>query len=148
MKNIFYFMLVVAALGINNARAADCLQDPSEYAAKLEKCEKFSCGFTHPFTNTKMTKQIVGLENGKCKTTEEMPNKGMMTCHFNERQRQEVAAYLKKTAKAETIETKTNINIAGGKAKQVEKQDGTAVKNPLNEAMQDGACVVSGYGTK
>ena len=146
MKNVFYFMLVAAALGINNARAADCLRDPSEYAAKLEKCEKFSCVFTHPFTNTKMTKQIVGLENGKCKTTEEMPNKGMMTCRFDEKQRKAVATQLKQSAKSdEAVGFKAEVDFATGKSKSSVYKNGKEIKDPLNEAMQDGSCVVSGY---
>ena len=148
VKNIFYCVLVIAGLGMNNvwAQDSDCLQDPTGYAARLDKCEMFSCIFTHPFSKEELNKHILGLESGKCKTQEEMPNKGLMTCNFSEKQRKEVAAYLRKTAKAKTIESKTNINIASGKSKQVEKQDGKMVENPLNKAMQDGTCVVSGYG--
>lgn len=149
MRKIFLGLVVAGffVLDISAVWAADCLQDPAEYAAKLEICEMFSCVFEHPFSGTKMNKHILGLEdNGKCKTQEEMPNKGRMTCQFSEKQRKEVAAYLRKTAKAETIESKTTVDIVGGKSKQIEKQDGKTVKNPLNEAMQDGTCVVSGYG--
>lgn len=116
-----FFLLTAAA---SNSRA-DCLTDPKEYAAKLETCTSFTCQFIHPFSGTKMTKKIVGLKEGKCQTTEEMPNKGMLTCNFSESQRKAVAQFIRKSAKAETW--------------------GTDDKSPLNDAMQDGTCVVSGY---
>ena len=34
---------------------------------------------------------FVGLENGKCKYTQSMPNDGLMSCAFDESQRQALA---------------------------------------------------------
>ena len=40
---------------------------------KLDACEPFSCEFEHPFTGEMMEKELIGLVNGKCQYTEEMP---------------------------------------------------------------------------
>ncbi len=71
-------------VGISNGWAVDCLLDPAEYTKNLEGCEIFSCSFQHPFTRQMMGKHIRGIENGKCKTEEEMPNGGLMTCRFSD----------------------------------------------------------------
>ncbi|MBI4196342.1 MAG: hypothetical protein HY539_00810 [Deltaproteobacteria bacterium] len=141
MKRVMVLVVGLLLAGFSNTFAAEC----ADYAKGLEKCEKYSCKFTHPFTNTKMEKKILGLVDGKCGTTEEMPNHGMMACHYSEVQRKAVAQYLVKAMTAESVGMKTTIDTATGKAETRHTLDDKAVENPLDKAMNDGTCVISGY---
>lgn len=135
-------LVLFLLLSAPSAFAAEC----AEYPAKLKACEKYACKFTHPFTNTQMEKKILGIVGGKCKTTEEMPNKGMMTCQFSEKQGKETAVYLEQVMGAKTTETKATVDLGSGKTKTRTTVDGKPIADPYTRAMNDGTCVISGYG--
>ena len=112
---------------------------------KLDACESFSCEFEHPFTGEMMEKKIVGLVNGKCQYTEEMPNNGRMDCGYSESLRKAVAQYHRDIAAAESAGTQAKIDIVSGEVETKYTIDGKEVENPLQEAMDTGACTISGY---
>ncbi|MCK4670504.1 MAG: hypothetical protein KAT43_04835 [Nanoarchaeota archaeon] len=112
---------------------------------KLDACEAFSCEFEHPFTGEMMEKKIVGLVNGKCQYTEEMPNNGRMDCEYSESLRKAVAQYHRDVAAAESAGTSAKIDIGSGETETTYTIDGEEVENPFQEAMDTGACTISGY---
>lgn len=112
---------------------------------KLDACEPFSCEFEHPFTGEMMEKKITGLSNGKCKYTEEMPNNGRMDCEYSESLRKAVAQYHRDLATAESAGTSVKADLGNGETETTYTIDGQEVENPLQEAMDSGACTISGY---
>lgn len=113
---------------------------------KLDLCETFSCEFEHPFTGEMMERKIIGLVNGKCQYTEEMPNNGKMDCEYSESLRKAIAQYYRDLAIAESVGTNIEANLGSGDVKTTYTIDGKEVENPLQEAMDSGECIISGYG--
>jgi hypothetical protein len=97
-----------------NQMQADC----GGFGQSLISCSPFSCRFNHPFGG-KMERKIVGEENGKCKTEEEMPNNGLMTCYFDD----------------STKSLAADFYDSMGKKNQ----------SKMNQWMSDGTCEISGY---
>lgn len=119
--------LAVSALAMFAAApvaALDLVGSCGELPDKLAACEEYSCTFTHPFTGGPETRTVEGLEGDTCKYRESMPNKGAMDCAYDAATRQAMADYYRSY-----FETG---NPPG---------DG----NPLNDALADGICKVSGY---
>jgi hypothetical protein len=125
-------------------------QDKQEvivFADNLEKCTPFKSEFTHPFNGQKMQREIVGIVEGTCLYIEEMPNKGKMTCRYDIGQLPVIAKYYRDVALAKTHSTSAKITSHGDS--QEEKTtytiNGKDVKNPMQECMKNGDCVISGY---
>lgn len=112
---------------------------------KLDACEPFSCEFQHPFTGEMMEKEVIGLVNGKCQYTEEMPNNGRMDCEYTESMRKAAAQYYRDVAAAESVGTSVNADLGSGDVETTYTIDGKEVENPLQEAMTNGQCTISGY---
>ena len=112
---------------------------------KLDACEPFSCEFEHPFTGEMMEKEVTGLVNGKCQYTEEMPNNGRMDCEYTESMRKAVAQYYRDVAAAESTGTSVSADLGSGDVETTYTIDGKEVENPLQEAMTNGQCTISGY---
>jgi hypothetical protein len=112
---------------------------------KLDACEPFSCEFEHPLTGELMEKGIIGLVNGKCKYTEEMPNNGKMNCEYTESLRKAVAQYHRDLLLAESTGTGVKAD-SGGDVEVTYTIDGKEVANPFEEAMTNGQCTISEYG--
>ncbi|MCK5416514.1 hypothetical protein KAI92_03745 [Candidatus Parcubacteria bacterium] len=121
------------------------LSECDTFPDKLESCEPFSCKFKHPFTNEIMEKKIIGLVNGKCQYTEEMPNNGKMGCNYSESLRIAVAQYYRDLVVAESAGTNIKANLGNGNVKTTYTINGKRVDNPLQEAMINGQCIISGY---
>ena len=117
----------------------------SAFPNKLDLCESFSCKFEHLFTGEIMEKRIIGLVNNKCQYTEEMPNNGKMDCEYSESLRKAIAQYHRDLAVAESIGTSVSGDLGSGDIKMIYTIDGKEVENPLQEAMDSGECIVSGY---
>ncbi len=102
----------------------------SELPDKLIECEPFSCEFEHIMTGEMMTREIVGLVDGKCHYTESMPNDGTMDCEYSESIRKTIAQYYS------DLETGSESTYT---------IDGEEVEDPLQEVMNRGDCTISGY---
>ena len=124
----------------SNEIANDCDAFPN----KLDLCESFLCEFEHPLTG-KMERKIVGLVDGKCQYTEEMPNDGKMDCEYSENSRKAVAQYYRDLAIAESIGTSVSADLGSGDVKTTYTINGKEIENPLQEAIDSGECVMSGY---
>ena len=127
-----------------NAAAAKAGAVP-QLADKLESCEVYAQGFTHPFTGDLMGKNIAGLTDGKCLYIEDMPRGGKMECRYSEESRKAVAQFYRDTASAKSSGTQARISLSDGKQELKYTIDGKEVKNPLQESLNNGTCVVSGY---
>jgi hypothetical protein len=104
--------------------AQDMVGDCGDLPDKLAACEEFSCTFTHPFTGGSETRSVKGIQDELCQYHESMPNKGSMDCAYDETRRVTMADYYRAWFE-------TGNPPPGG--------------NPLNDAMGDGTCKISGY---
>jgi len=144
MNKISVFIVVLLTFSISQLFAEECL----DFSDKLEKCEPYKCQFKHPFTGEMMERKIMGEVNGKCLYIEQMPNGGKEECRFSQSQRQKVAKFFKDTLSAMSsgnLEVEVSSDLQG---KTISKTtlDGNEVKeNPLQEALNCGDCVISGY---
>jgi len=115
------------------------------FADKLSSCTKYNTTFKHPFTGETLEKEILGIIGGKCDYVEQMPNGGKMECKYSESERMAAAQYYKDVATAESAGTSVKANLGGGEQKATYTINGKVVDNPLQEAMNTGVCVISGY---
>jgi len=111
----------------------------------LSSCTKYKCQFIHPFTGENMKREVLGIIDGKCNYIEQMPNGGQMECKYTESSRKVIAQYYKDTLTAESTGFDINIDLGSGEQETKYTIDGKEVENPLQEAMDNGFCTVSGY---
>ncbi len=125
--------------------AQDPQKDMLDLADKLELCEVYAQKFIHPFTRDSLEKKIEGIVDGKCLYVEGMPNGGKMECRYSEESRKAVAQYYRDTANAQSSRTEVRLSLDSGKQETKYTINGKEVANPLQESMNSGACVISGY---
>ena len=75
-----------------------------------------------------------------------MPNDGLMACKLSKEQRIGYAANLRDIRSGKRIEYSASFDVASGKSKSTMKVDGREARNYMNEAMENGDCVITGYG--
>lgn len=115
------------------------------FANKLSSCTPYKITFKHPLTGDMLEKEILGIVNGKCDYVEQMLNNGKMECKYTESERKVVAQYYKDVASAESVGTSVNANLGSDEQKTTYTIDGKVVDNPLQEFMNSGICVITGY---
>ena len=91
-----------------------------------------------------MTKEILGIVNGKCSYTEEMPNNGRMNCNYTEDLRKAAAQYYESLTNAESFGGHISSNLVD-KPTTTYTINGKQVDNPVQEALDSGQCVIVGY---
>lgn len=133
-------LLAVALTAGLPAVAEEC----DGYAAHLRTCAPFVCRFRHPITRKPMQKEIVGIVAGKCRTTEQMPNNGVLECTLSPARQAAIASELRTLEAAKTLDAEGSIGAAG-KARTTLKADGRRVGNALEDAANAGECRVAGY---
>jgi hypothetical protein len=128
----------------------------------LERCVPYSCEMSHPlFGRFVIDHTISGMKDGKCHYEQTMPNNGLMTCNLSEKQRNNFAQLNRDMFSGKSIESKSSANMEGawkwnsdGKTKSYTKVtnkktsykvDGKETKNMMNEALENGDCVITGY---
>ena len=144
------FLLVVLVFAFINVQTyAEKTEDESKnmltLADKLEKGEPYLTKFKHPFTGEMLEKKVVGIVDNKCLYVEEMPNGGKMECRYSPESRKAVAQYYRDLANSESYRTKARISLTDGKQKVKYTINGKEVKNPLEECLKNGECIISGY---
>ena len=115
------------------------------FPEKLDSCTKYKCQFTHPMTGETMEKEILGIIDGKCNYVEQMPNNGLMECKYTDSMRKAAAKYYEDVAAAESSGTSVKADLGSGEVETKYTIDGKEVSNPLQEAMTNGQCIISGY---
>ncbi len=108
-------------------------------AEKLSSCTPFQASFVNPITNERLTKEIIGLVAGKCEYHEEFPNNGNMKCLYTEEERRAVAQFYKDEARAKSL----GVSVSG--TSHTYTIDGKKVTDPVQEALINKICVISGY---
>lgn len=111
---------------------------------KLDSCTEYKCQFIHPFTGEAMIREIIGIIDEKCNYVEEMPSNGKLECKYTESMRKAAAQYYKDVALAESFGTEIKGDL-GGETEIKYTINGKEVENPLQEAMENGQCIISGY---
>ena len=114
--------------------AAGSVAEGVDFSQKLKSCSPETCAVTHPLTQEKTERRIVGYSEGKCTYIEQMPNGGKMEYAYSDTMRKAVVQYYRDLQK-------------GGAGKSY-KIDGKEVTNPLQEALDVGQCKVLGYGER
>ena len=124
-------------------KAAELPLSCDEFPDHLELCTPYKCQFSHPFTGETMVKAVIGEEAGMCLYVEEMPNDGQMNCRYNPELRTAIAQYYRDVAAAKTTAVDAQVNE--DRIRATYTIDGKEVENPLQEAMTNGQCDISGY---
>ena len=83
------------------------------FVNSLNSCTKYKTQFTHPLTGDNLTREIVGIVNGKCNYIEQMPNGGIMECKYTENNRKAVAQYYQDLSVAESAGTSFQMGESG-----------------------------------
>ncbi len=129
---------------------------------RLEQCLPYTCKMSHPlFGIFIIDHTISGMKDGKCNYEQTMPNKGLMTCNLSVEQRNNFAQLNRDMFSGKSIESKYSTDMEGAgkwnsdgktksyakvtKKKSSYKVDGKETKNMMNEALENGDCVVTGY---
>lgn len=115
------------------------------FADKLSSCTKYKATFKQSVTGETLEKEVMGVVNEKCSYIEQMPNGGKMQCEYTVSERIVVAQYYKDLAMAESTGTNLNVNLESGEQKTTYTINSKVVDNPLQEAINNGVCVISGY---
>lgn len=113
---------LLAALVSAPLAAQDVVGDCKDLPDRLQACAEYSCTFTHPFTGGSMTRNVKGMQGEHCLYHETMPNDGSMDCSFDAAGRDRFADFYRSS-------------FAGN----------PPAENPLNTALGDGSCKISGY---
>lgn len=128
----------------------DQYEDPKKlfsdaFIGSLKSCTKYTTTFIHPMTKENLVKEILGVANKKCEYHEQMLNGGRMGCKFSESERIAVADYYVSLRTAKTVSSSMDISFGSGAQTNTERINGEAVENPLQTALTNGVCVISGY---
>ena len=136
-----------ASMISSGAAVSDRSSECAEYADKLETCASYQCTFTHPLTHGSMERRIIGLKNGNCIDFQQMPNGGRMDCAYTETMRKAVAKYVREVNAAMAAGKSIGGGTRGklGSMKSYSTIDGKEVDNPLQMAIENGQCKISGY---
>lgn len=147
-----YFLTPKPSSSINQVVEKKATSNPTcdLLADNLQSCTPFKCQALHPFTNTFMQKEIVGLVETKCLYRDQMPNNGLMECKFSESTRLAMAKSFQTEFEAmssgKSMESSLSVDLVTGESQTTHSIDGQVVTdNPLQTALTDGTCVITGY---
>ncbi len=136
---VFSVALVCAGKAMANPSEVQ-LQELSE---KLKVCEKFTQEFKHPFTGQTMKRFINGFKGEKCNYLEEMPGNMKMECNYPKEKLGKVSDYYKNPDKfGSKVKSKTKFKDGKPVTETKHFKENQEVKNPLQESLQNGECVV------
>lgn len=151
MKNFLVLTLILSVISVASGYAEesspfkDMMASCEDYPAMLEACQPYACTFVHPFTGTAMEKRIIGEKEGKCLTTEQMPNHGKMACAYTVDMRKAEARALRAFAAEGNAAAQAHTSAEEDSITSMYSVDGKEVDNPGQEALNNGQCVISGY---
>ncbi len=107
------------------------------FPLNLGSCIPYECEFLHPFDGQMHTRTITGFVDGKCEFVETLPDNGSLECRLSSDQRMDVAG------EYEEMLQNTQEFEEGSFSINFDSED--IQETPLNKALADGSCVVSGY---
>ncbi|MBW6431800.1 hypothetical protein K0A96_01280 [Patescibacteria group bacterium] len=115
------------------------------FAENLISCTEYKTTFKHLLTEEMLEKEILGIVDGKCQYVEQMPNGGKMDCKYTESERAVAAQYYIDAVLAESTDSEVRVDLETGEQEKTYKINDKVVDNPLEEFMNTGVCVISGY---
>lgn len=157
MKKIILIILTLFMLsgctqtqGLNEENSAnDTILDNNNkvqsFADNLENCKSFSEIFNNPLTGEKLKREISGFENGLCIYTEQMPNGGEMKCSYSQNLRKKISKYYRNVETSNLIKFNVDSKLESNEVKSTYEVNGEELTNPLQEALDSGECIISGY---
>jgi len=118
-----------------------------DFPDMIESCTKYTCEFDHPATGEKLAREISGIEDDKCRYAEEMPNGGKLNCNYGEEMRKLVARYYREVGNAASISADFEVDLdeEENDIDLTYTLDGKLIQNPVQEALETGECVITGY---
>jgi hypothetical protein len=146
MLSIITLLLLSTLASQGQTPAPSPAPECADYPSQLDACAAYACTFRHPITGQMTERRIVGLQGAACATVEQMPNGGRMECSLTPGMRQSMAEFYRTTMAGGTTQTSTRTNLGTGATTTSTSVNGAAAANPLNDALQSGACKVVGYG--
>ncbi len=114
-----------------------------ELSDKIKVCEKLVQEFKHPFTGQTMKRSVNGFKGDKCNYLEEMPGNMKMECNYPKEKLKEISEYYRNPgAFGSRVKSKTKIKDGKPETETKHFKGNQEVKNPLQESLQNGECVV------
>ena len=116
-------------------------------ATNIQDCTAIVQAYVHPWTGEKLERRITGMKNGTCNYVVTMPKGGKMDCRFPPGKLKDIADYFHNSTRYKNARVKSSTRFVEGK--QVTKNryfiEGKEIRNPMQESLDSGECVVSGY---
>jgi len=118
-----------------------------KFIAAIENCQVYEESFRHIFTGETLKRFIHGIKDNRCVYEEQMPNGGLMTCHYTLQRLPDIAWFYAHPEAFENMQVSSHTEFVDGKPVTTNRVtvNGKEVKHALNEALEQGECNVSGY---
>jgi len=143
----------------NKIKKAQTVSDCAEFPDMLESCTPYKCETENPLKIKVEGKPLVivneihGIVDGKCHYTSSVSDGGGTECYFTDEMRNVVAQSSRDLLSGGKVKTETRVSsegtvesvitIDGKEVKYI--IDGKEVSNPMQEALDNGQCVIFGY---
>ncbi len=116
-------------------------------ASKIKDCAAFVQPYVHPWTGEKLERRITGMKNEKCNYVVSMPKGGKMDCHFPPDRLNDMADYFQNSTRYKNARIKSSTHFVDGKPVTKNRYfiEGKEIRNPMQESLDSGECVVSGH---
>ena len=123
------------------------VEDYEGLPAAIADCEEYADTYRHPWTGDQMRRSVFGIIDDRCHFGEQLPGDGLMTCQFSFDRLPAVADFYANAEKYENMEVSSNTEFIDGVAVTTNTYivDGEPYDHPIDAALRDGECVVSGY---
>lgn len=117
------------------------------FPAALLNCTAFEESYLHPWTGRPLTRIVHGVTEERCVVEEEMPGDGLMACRYPLALMPAVADYYANSEKYERMAITSHTEFVDGEPITTNTYllDGEPYDHPVDTALSDGDCMVSGY---
>jgi hypothetical protein len=122
-------------------------QESKAFITAIAECKVFEESFRHPLTGELLKRYIHGVKNNRCFYEEQMPNNGLMTCHYSLSRLPDIAWFYAHPEAFENMKVNSFTQFVDGQpvTKNTYTVDGKEISHPLNEALEQKECKISGY---
>ncbi len=116
-------------------------------ATSIQDCTAIVQPYVHPMTGEKLERRITGMKNEKCNYVVTMPKGGKMDCNFPQDKLKDMTDYFNNSTRYKNARIKSSTRFVDGKPVTTNKYfiEGKEIRNPMQESLDNGECVVSGY---
>ena len=116
-------------------------------ATNIQDCTAVVQEYIHPFTGEQLERRINGMKNGTCNYVVTLPKGGKMDCRFPPDKLKGIADYFQNSTRYQNARVKSSTRMIDGKPVTKNRYfiNGKEIRNPMQESLDSGECVVSGY---